>query len=289
MPPYLSFETLSGHYSYDTDLPLHPKLSQAHEFTLRGTDGLPVYGDVFVPDVSGPWPLMIGPNMLIGNDLPKHGVLTAWLDYRLTGRDKKEGLQTSYAQSPGMLLWARIQTILDFRRLLDWLLDEYDIDTERICFCGASKGAMMGVILGAVEARFKQFILRAGGADMALYAEKSQDPRLAELRSQPWYSPEFWGTLMAPYDCQYFVHRLSPRPVLFQFGQKDNVIPTDCFHKMTELSGEPKTVMWYDAGHGLRAAGITPMIDARKWLAEIWNMPQIISDDPANWPETPAY
>ena len=302
MNPYLSFETLSKYYTYDDSLPLEAELKQrtktdaatSYELTFRGVDGLPVFGDLFVPAGEGPWPLMIAPPYMAGTDLAARGVLTAWISYRFPGRmtrayDPDDTLKAIYAETPALVVWARSHTILDFRRLLDLILARYPVDRQRVCYQGASKGAMMGAILGAVDQRIGQFVLRAGGVDFVRFLRGSEDKRMKAVLDQPWYSDEFITALMAPYDGQHFVGRLAPRPVLFQFGRKDTVVGAAAFERMVELAGEPKRVDWYDAGHGLVDAKTQPMIDGRAWVAEQWQRGDLVNDDQSNWPAEWSY
>jgi len=297
--PYLSFETLKKYYDYDPSLPLEAKLSHeqkveggaAYQLTFRGHDGISVYGDIVVPDGDGPFPVLIAPSyMTRGTDLrpgwfgpthrlAPHGVLTAWLDYRIDRRAVQGNLvDDDRLGQPGLVVWARINTVADFRRLLDYLLGTYNVDQSRVCYGGASKGGMMGTILGAVDPRVKQFVIRAAGADVVMWMEDSQDRRMVAVREAPWFTKRFFGTLWAPYDCQYFVHKLAPRPVLFQFGKRDTVLSPTTFHKMLSLAGEPKDVIWYDAGHGLRGKTEQASSDVQNWLAKQWKMSQIAAN-----------
>ena len=56
-----------------------------------------------------------------------------------------------------------IQEVKDIRRCLDYLLTRPDIDSSKIAFMGMSWGGYMGIIINAVEKRFKANILIAGG------------------------------------------------------------------------------------------------------------------------------
>ncbi len=292
--PYLNFETLKRYYEYPPGLPLDAKISKpqkvpggtSYELTFRGADGLPVHGDVVVPDGNGPFPLLIAPafmtesvwtsgSLRASKDLAQYGILTAYVDYRLQGRAARKGLEDSYTQTPGLLLWARMNTVVDMRRLLDFLFEKYNIDKDRVCYASASKGGWMGTILGAVDPRVKQFIIRAAGADLVLYMQNTQHRHAQAVRQQPWFTPEFYRSFMGPFDCQYFVHKLAPRPVLFLFGKRDTDLTPATFHKMLSLAGEPKEVIWYDAGHGLADSRKQASEDVRRWLAKQWKMPQL--------------
>ena len=56
-----------------------------------------------------------------------------------------------------------IQVVKDLKRNLDFLETRQDIDSERVAFYGMSWGATCGVIIAAVEERFKTTILLGGG------------------------------------------------------------------------------------------------------------------------------
>ena len=296
MNQFTSFENLVRHYQYDTSLPMEAELAEqgkidggtSYKLKYKSVDGMTVSGNILVPQSSGPWPLMIAPPYMGGSDLPRQGILTAWIEYR-NERLNQIGLKESYSETPTLILWSRIHTILDFRRLLDLTFTKFPVDPEKVCYQGASKGAMMGAILGAVDKRIRQFVLRAGGANWASWVRASEDERFIKLRGKPWYSDEFINILMAPYDAQHFVGKLSPRPVLFQFGRRDNVIGMPAFENMVSYAGEPKTIIWYDAGHGMVDAKHQPMVDAREWLAEQWERPEILANDPHIWPSNWRY
>ena len=56
-----------------------------------------------------------------------------------------------------------IQVVKDLRRSIDFLETRQDIDSERLAYYGMSWGATLGVIISAVEERFKTTILLGGG------------------------------------------------------------------------------------------------------------------------------
>ncbi|MBN1553487.1 MAG: hypothetical protein JXA11_01985 [Phycisphaerae bacterium] len=284
-PPYLSFKTLRKYYEYDPSLPLQAKLSNkkkidggtTYDLTFKGADGYPVYGAITVPDGKGPFPLLIAPGYitkLSSSQLAKLGILTAWIDYRLMDRGQLKDMDPGYEDRPGTMLWARVNTVIDFRRLLDYCFENYSIDKDRVCYGSASKGSWFGCILGAVDPRVKQFMLVEGGADMVLYMQTDPDPRIKKVRDAPWFSPRFFGTMMAPFDTQYFVKQLTGRPVLFQLGVH---LPKPTYDKILSLAGEPKTVQWYKPGERCNTDKF--QLAARRWLAKQWDMPALAPKD----------
>jgi hypothetical protein len=70
---------------------------------------------------------------------------------------------------------------------------------------------------------------------------------------------------MEPIEPIRFVAHAAPSHLLFQNGREDEYVPAVTARVYQEAASEPKTVMWYDTGHGL-----TPEIlrDHVEWLAE---------------------
>ena len=61
-----------------------------------------------------------------------------------------------------------------------------------------------------------------------------------------------------------FVSLISPKPVLFQLGLKDDIVPAETGRLLVEAAREPTEVDWYDAGHGLPLDKVVPRV--LSWL-----------------------
>jgi fermentation-respiration switch protein FrsA (DUF1100 family) len=89
-------------------------------------------------------------------------------------------------------------------------------------------------------------------------------------RFSEWYllgSPKLEGAARSrlPLDPIAYVSRLSPAPVLLQFAQSDRYVPKERALELSAAAKEPKSIRWYDTGHGLNTAA---QQDRMRWLAE---------------------
>ena len=70
---------------------------------------------------------------------------------------------------------------------------------------------------------------------------------------------------MEPIEPLRFVGRAAPARLLFQNGRTDNLVPAADAEIYQKAGSEPKTIQWYDAGHGLNEQATR---DRHLWLAE---------------------
>lgn len=140
---------------------------------------------------------------------------------------------------------ASVQQAIELRRAMDLLLSQPEADPERFAYVGHDFGAMYGVLAGSVDLRPTCYVLMAGTPrfpDWFLYYPALEgEEREAFVRQ------------MSVLDPIELVERLSPAPVLFQFGKDDPHVPLDRAESFAAAAQEPVDVMWYDTGHGLNA------------------------------------
>ena len=60
-----------------------------------------------------------------------------------------------------------------------------------------------------------------------------------------------------------FIGRASPTPLLLQSGRFDNLVPVADAQELHTAASVPKTILWYDAGHGLNQQAVFDRLD---WL-----------------------
>jgi len=171
------------------------------------------------------------------------------LDAEYQGERKREG-RDIYSPYPYTSRDAMIQTILDYRRGIDFLSTLPDIDKNRIGLVGGSMGGILGGVLAGVESRIKASVLIVGGGDYSYMLRNSQHGRIKELRSSN-VDLESVAKALAPVDPINFIDLASPRPVLFLNGKKDEIVPAQAGQFLYDVAKEPKKIIWYDAGHGL--------------------------------------
>ena len=156
----------------------------------------------------------------------------------------------------------QIQLIVDLRRGVDLLLSRPDVDPRRLGYLGVSYGGAMGGLLAGVETRLAAYALVVG--DGGLVSHTSGPEGDGMLQSLPAQQARRWLAAMEPIEPLRFVGRAAPARLLFQNGRKDPFVPPSHARAYQEAGSEPKTIRWYDAGHGLGQAAAR---DRRDWLA----------------------
>ena len=74
-----------------------------------------------------------------------------------------------------------------------------------------------------------------------------------------------WFQAMTPIEPIRFIGHASPTPVLLQNGPVDNLVPAADAELLHAAASNPKTIRWYDAGHGLNQQALVERMD---WLRE---------------------
>jgi len=198
------------------------------------------------------------------HDLLKQGYATMALDAAYHG-ERAAGKQPMYGTTFYRLRDGYMQTVIDYRRALDYLETRSDIDAKRVTLIGVSMGAIMGAILGGVEPRIKCPVLLVGGADRGLMSRVSQIAVWKKTRAEnPNLDFDELSRIMAPADPLNFVDKISPRPVLMINGTKDDIVPVVANKLLHATAKEPKKVVWLEAGHLLPHDQTVPII--YEWL-----------------------
>ena len=157
----------------------------------------------------------------------------------------------------------QIQLIIDLRRGVDLLLSRPDVDPERLAYVGGSYGGRMGGLLAGVEHRLKAYVLISGGGGLVSY--ETTPERRANWAAMSEYTQQHWVEWMWPIEPIHYVGCASPAALLFQNGTLDtSSTPADAL-RYQEAGSEPKTILWYNAGHQLNAAAGR---DEVEWLSE---------------------
>ena len=218
---------------------------------------------------------------------------------KLGGKKSFLGGLEAFAQRPA-------KTINETRRLIDYLLTRPDIDPERIYLVGASYGAVTGCTALARDKRMRAGVLVYGGGDfnklldayanhlgvavaLGLIDGKNLDPEKPPL---PKLTPSQERKVGVVLGClkplaRYFlgvadpiryVGQISPRPIYFQNGEHDVLVPAAAGQALQEAAKEPKKVTWYDSDHvGIDLEQTKHVLeDGLRWLLE--------QDDPFRTP-----
>jgi fermentation-respiration switch protein FrsA (DUF1100 family) len=185
-------------------------------------------------DVSGP----------VGKALLSHGIASLALDLPLHGT-RADPVQGQSMRDPlGVAsLWR--QALADVRLGLRYLGAHAAIDGARLALIGYSMGSFLSVVVAADEPGVRAVVLAAGG-DLP---EGTPFSGLARMVADP---------LRA-------VRKLNGRPLLMVHGRRDRTVSPAQAQRLFDAAGEPKELLWYDAGHHLPAAASEA---AAAWLGE---------------------
>ncbi|NUQ01807.1 MAG: dienelactone hydrolase family protein [Armatimonadetes bacterium] len=262
-----TYQTLLQRYDYDAAAPLRAEVvatrnevgTQVDEIRFAGADGEQVPGYLFIPPGQGPHPVAVALHGLGGSKedfvrlaplLGMFGVDFAILalDARYHGARKQPGVEM-IGPDLGRSAEAFRQTVVDYRRALDYLQTRREIDSTRMGLAGFSLGAMMGTVLTAIEPRLKTAVLVVGGADWITIATES--PVAQPLRDAlPGFAWNQSGAIFDAVDPLHFAPRLGTRPILMLNARRDEVIPQHAAETLhAAATGQPLVIEWYDSGH----------------------------------------
>lgn len=175
----------------------------------------------------------------VAYDLPDHGerarddFATFW-DYRYELETMASGIRPS---------------VVDGRRVLDYLSSRPEFDTEHIAVMGYSLGSYVGGILMGVDPRPLALVQNVGGANK-------------EVEDLARVVPELWSAY-APFFPSYFPPEVAPRPIFMLNGVYDLVVSTNDAQYMYDSWLPPKEIAWYASGHDLPDQATD---DAVAWL-----------------------
>lgn len=137
--------------------------------------------------------------------------------------------------------------VIDTRRLVDYLETRDDIAKDRIYLIGASFGAITGCTAVAFEPRIPAAVMTYGGGNLGLLL----DSEAAHESLGKWKGPltTLVAYMTAPSDPIRYVGRIAPRPLYFQNGSHDRLIPFAAAEALVNAAGEPKEFKVYDSDH----------------------------------------
>lgn len=143
------------------------------------------------------------------------------------------------------------------QRALDVLLAQPGIDKTRVAIVGHDFGAMWGALATAADPRVTHFVYMAGTksfTDWYLFTPKKEGAE-----------KDAFVAKLAPLDPIVHLAKISPRPVLLQFGTRDNFVKNEAATAMADAVTGPKTVKSYEFEHELTYQA---RLDRIAWLKE---------------------
>jgi dienelactone hydrolase len=158
----------------------------------------------------------------------------------------------------------QIQLIKDLQRAVDVLRARPNVDDERIAYQGISYGGAMGALFVGVERRIKAAVLVVGDGGLVSHFTGPEDSNGA-LANLSCATHADWMRAMTPIEPIRFIAHAPPTALLLQSGRLDNLVPAADAQALHAAAPQPKTVLWYDAGHGLNQQAAFDRMD---WLHE---------------------
>jgi len=159
----------------------------------------------------------------------------------------------------------QIQLIKDLQRAVDVLRARANVDEERIAYLGISYGGAMGALFAGIERRLKAAVLVVGDGGLVSHFTGPEDASF--MAGLPCATRVDWFRDMGPIEPIRFIGLASPTALLLQNGRLDNLVPVADAEALHRAAPEPKTIRWYEAGHGLNQQASFDRLD---WLhAEI--------------------
>jgi dienelactone hydrolase len=157
----------------------------------------------------------------------------------------------------------QIQLIKDLQRAVDVLRARANVDDARIAYLGISYGGAMGALFGGIERRIKAAVLVVGDGGLVSHFTGPED--LNFMAGLSCATRIDWFRAMTPIEPIRFIAHASPTSLLLQNGWLDNLVPVADAEDLHTAAPQPKTIRWYDAGHGLNQQATFDRLD---WLHE---------------------
>jgi dienelactone hydrolase len=157
----------------------------------------------------------------------------------------------------------QVQLVTDLQRAVDLLVARPDIDANRLGFMGFSYGAAMGALFVGIERRLKTGILVV--ADGGLVTHFTGPDDAGALAGLTCAQRRRWLESMIPIEPVKYLGFAPPTSLLLQSGTTDDLVPVRDAERLHDAAREPKTIRWYNAGHGLNAEAAH---DRQVWLQE---------------------
>ncbi|MDP6957846.1 MAG: alpha/beta fold hydrolase [Planctomycetota bacterium] len=256
-------------FAYDQDLPIESEMEVEEEskgwisyrVSYKSVWGHRAIASYVVPhgEETQKWPCIL---LLHGHPGSRKDYRRIWPTFIKNGfavlvpdawghGERKRKDQTEYfGKYPYQTRNMLIQSVIDYRRGIDFLQTRPEIDTHRIGLFGASMGGILGTLLSGSDSRVNApIIMVAGGGWKEMYASSTL-PEVARARENLTKGEIALGIkAMDSIDPRHWVGNISPRPVLLINGDQDKVVPVVGNKILHAAAQEPKTILWYKGGH----------------------------------------
>jgi dienelactone hydrolase len=262
-------------FAYSVNAPLN--LQKTVESTLNGVeasriafdspDGGQVTGMLFNPATrSSLRPGIVYMHGMPGNArstangaqlLAEHGAVVIAIDAPFA---RRSGQPVRFSNQDRL---EQIQLIKDLQRAVDVLREQPNVDDDRIAYLGISYGGAMGALFVGIEQRIKAAALVVADGGLVSHFTGPEDANFMATVSCA--SRTAWFAAMTPIEPVRFIANAGPIALLLQSGRTDDLVPERDAEALHAAVPQPRTVRWYDAGHGLTQQALFDRMD---WLRD---------------------
>jgi len=167
-----------------------------------------------------------------------------------------ERLVNNGYEPPGKMVFERgwmhryhdllVQSVVEYRRALDYLNTREEINADRVGTIGYSMGGHMTFILAGIDPRIDVSVA---------CVTPSMTERMMRIRTKK----EKASFVIAPYE---FAAAVDSRPLLMLMGRSDPAYSVGEAEQLHDLiSGSSKKLIWYESGHRLPDGYIADAVD----------------------------
>ncbi|HEX5909794.1 MAG TPA: prolyl oligopeptidase family serine peptidase [Thermoleophilaceae bacterium] len=228
-------------------------------------------GLLFVPEGAGPFAGLLLQHGLPGNAqqmtgeavvLARQGAVVVALDAPFARRGGSPVRFTAADSAE------QVQLMTDLQRAVDLLVARPDVDASRIGYMGVSYGGAMGALFVGIERRLRTGILVVADGGLVSHFTGPEDGG-GPVDGLPCAQRQRWLESMIPIEPIKYVGFAPPTPLLLQSGRQDNLVPPRAAELLHAAVRDPRTIRWYEAGHGLTAEAAR---DRLLWLQQSLGM-----------------
>jgi fermentation-respiration switch protein FrsA (DUF1100 family) len=177
------------------------------------------------------------------------GRVIVGVDYPYDGPDKARGI-VPIAKTIPLARQAILDTVPAVSLILDWLVEQTWIDTQRIIIVGASLGVPFAAAAAARDKRISGLMLIHGAADTRLWLQRQVERRIdTEVLHYPLATILYWLAYGPIFDTGKYIATISPRPVVIVGAREDERTPAGQAELLFNAAREPKRLRFTEGRH----------------------------------------
>ena len=179
----------------------------------------------------------------------RKGAIVVGIDAAFARRNPRDPLSFTVRDSV-----EQVQTIADFRRLVDILSSRPDVDTTRLAYVGISYGGAMGAVLAGVEPRIAAYVLAVGDLGFVAHFREPNGTLGGPLTDIPAAQRDRWVAAMEPVSGTTYFPGADGAKLFLQSNTQDEAVLPHVARSFHAAAPRGTRIKWYESGHRLTAA-----------------------------------